>query len=197
MAATTTTDERDTRLRLLDVAEDLFARSGYDAVGVQEIVSSAGVTKPTLYHHFGSKLGLLDALLGERLGPWLAELAEVPSHREDIAGALTRVAGSYFRFARSRPVLYRLHLALWFASPASPAAGVVRPLVEAQTAVLDEVFRAAAERHGNMRGRHAAYAATFLGVLNARIALAQDRGEVLGDGDVWLTVQQFSYGIYT
>ena len=28
---------------------------GYDAVGVQEIVDTAGITKPTLYYYFGSK----------------------------------------------------------------------------------------------------------------------------------------------
>ena len=42
----------DNRARLLDCAQDLFAARGYDAVGVQEIVEAAGVTKPTLYHYF-------------------------------------------------------------------------------------------------------------------------------------------------
>jgi TetR/AcrR family transcriptional regulator len=35
---------------LLDRALTLFSTRGYDAVGIQEIVDSAGVTKPTLYH---------------------------------------------------------------------------------------------------------------------------------------------------
>ena len=33
-----------------------FMPRGYDAVGVQEIAQKAGITKPTLYYYFGSKL---------------------------------------------------------------------------------------------------------------------------------------------
>ena len=35
---------------------------GYDATPVRAIVEAAGVTKPTLYYHFGSKEGLAQAL---------------------------------------------------------------------------------------------------------------------------------------
>ena len=45
--------------RIMECALDLFYAKGYDAVGVQEIVEKAGITKPTLYYYFGSKLGLL------------------------------------------------------------------------------------------------------------------------------------------
>ena len=53
----------DNRELILDAALDLFYAKGYDAVGVQEIVDRAGVTKPTLYYYFGSKIGLLRNLL--------------------------------------------------------------------------------------------------------------------------------------
>lgn len=38
----------DISRRLLDTALDLFSRRGYEGTGVQEIVATAGVTKPTL-----------------------------------------------------------------------------------------------------------------------------------------------------
>ena len=41
--------------RILDVARDLFYREGIRAVGVDEIVRQAGVTKPSLYRSFPSK----------------------------------------------------------------------------------------------------------------------------------------------
>jgi AcrR family transcriptional regulator len=41
--------------RILDVAQDLFYREGIRAVGVDEIVKQAGVTKPSLYRSFHSK----------------------------------------------------------------------------------------------------------------------------------------------
>jgi AcrR family transcriptional regulator len=36
----------------------MFAARGYQAVGVEELAQTAGVTTGSLYHHFGSKLGL-------------------------------------------------------------------------------------------------------------------------------------------
>lgn len=48
----------DNKELILKSALDLFYAKGYDAVGVQEIVDKAGISKPTLYYYFGSKLGL-------------------------------------------------------------------------------------------------------------------------------------------
>ena len=42
--------------RILECALELFYAKGYDAVGVQEIAERSGITKPTLYYYFGSKL---------------------------------------------------------------------------------------------------------------------------------------------
>lgn len=58
-------DEQDarTRDRILTAALQVFDRKGYDAASVREIVELAGVTKPALYYHFGSKDGLLLAIL--------------------------------------------------------------------------------------------------------------------------------------
>jgi AcrR family transcriptional regulator len=47
-------------------ARRLFTERGYDAVSAEEIVRAAGVTRGALYHHFGGKRGLLEAVY-ERL----------------------------------------------------------------------------------------------------------------------------------
>ncbi len=57
-------DER-TRERLLRAAVRVFDRKGYAAASVREIVEMAGVAKPALYYHFGSKERLLTAVLEE------------------------------------------------------------------------------------------------------------------------------------
>ena len=49
--------------RILSTALDLFAVKGYDATAVREICEAAGITKPTLYHFFGSKDGVFQALV--------------------------------------------------------------------------------------------------------------------------------------
>ena len=51
------------RTRLLNAAVRVFDRKGYAAAAVREVAEMAGVTKPAVYYHFGSKEGLLLAIL--------------------------------------------------------------------------------------------------------------------------------------
>ena len=58
-----TTLEATSAERILSTALDLFAVKGYDATAVREICEAAGITKPTLYHFYGSKDGVFQALV--------------------------------------------------------------------------------------------------------------------------------------
>lgn len=185
------------RATLLERALELFAERGYDAVGVQEICEAAGVTKPTLYHYFGSKRGLLEALVGERYEPFVAALAEAAEYAGDLPRTLEGVVDAFFRFADEEPVLTRFVLALWLASPASEAVQVVAAAGEAQRKTLESLFEKAAGDHGNMRGRQRTYALTLLGTVYTYVALGLG-GEVALDRQlVHRVVHQFSHGIYS
>ncbi len=46
------------REQLLGVARELFAERGYEASSIEEIAERAGVSKPVVYEHFGSKEGI-------------------------------------------------------------------------------------------------------------------------------------------
>lgn len=62
------------RDKILDVAEALFARSGYAGVGLRAVATEAGLGKSSLFHHFPSKADLYLAVLRrviERLGSCL------------------------------------------------------------------------------------------------------------------------------
>jgi len=59
--------DEHTRSRLLRAAVQVFNKKGYSAASVREIVELANVTKPALYYHFGSKEGVLEAILHEGL----------------------------------------------------------------------------------------------------------------------------------
>lgn len=66
-----------TRECILKVAAALFARKGYAATTVREIVEAAGVTKPVLYYHFRSKEGLFRDLTSLTVARHFALLEEV------------------------------------------------------------------------------------------------------------------------
>lgn len=53
----------DRERQLLDIAEGIFAEKGYLDATVDDIARTAGVTKPVIYDHFGSKEGLAAAVV--------------------------------------------------------------------------------------------------------------------------------------
>lgn len=54
-----------TRAEILSSARGLFAEVGFAAATTDDIVSRFGLTRGALYHHFGSKRGLFQAVLEE------------------------------------------------------------------------------------------------------------------------------------
>ena len=187
----------DNRSNILSCALQLFASRGYDAVGVQEIVESAGVTKPTLYHYFGSKRGLLDALLEERLAPLGDAVQRAAAYAGDLPQTLHDVVTAYFDYARANSTFYRMQLSMWFAPPDSDPFRAVARLHQEQLRYIEDVFTSAVKDHGNLRGHHQAYAITLLGMINNYIAFSQNGTAKLDDQLARQAVQQFMYGIYS
>lgn len=52
--------------RLIEIADGLFYRDGFHAVGLDRVIAEAGVTKTTFYNHFESKDDLIIAVLDAR-----------------------------------------------------------------------------------------------------------------------------------
>ncbi|MBB2205513.1 TetR/AcrR family transcriptional regulator [Gluconacetobacter takamatsuzukensis] len=70
--------------RIRQSARDLFYRQGIRAVGVEEIVQTAGVTKPSLYRAFRSKDGLAAAFLADyQCSFWERVAAARAAHPDD------------------------------------------------------------------------------------------------------------------
>lgn len=185
----------DNRSRILACALELFTTYGYDAVGVQRIVEAASITKPTLYYYFGSKKGLLNALLEIYFRELFQVIENAVVYQHDLPLTLNQVAAAYFQFSRQHPVFYRMQLSMWFAPSHSEAFKAVSSFNEKQQDLLENLFRQAAEQHGNMRGRHQAYAATFLGMMNTYIGLSLNGYITLDEQVVHRAVHQFMHGI--
>lgn len=64
-----------TAQRILDCAEPLFARKGYDACSLRDIAGAAGIREPGVYNYFANKEALFDAVLTRALHP-MAEILE-------------------------------------------------------------------------------------------------------------------------
>ncbi|MGY6534793.1 MAG: TetR/AcrR family transcriptional regulator [Pararhodobacter sp.] len=62
--------DRSTRERLLSAAAWLFCHHGFQATGVDAIVRRAGTAKTSLYKHFDSKDGLIEAVLEREGAAW-------------------------------------------------------------------------------------------------------------------------------
>ena len=80
------------REQILDAANALFAERGYDEVSVEDIASSAGVTRGLVHHYFGGRKEVYIALL-ERLGTVREEQLPPPvgrSARARLADSVSR-----------------------------------------------------------------------------------------------------------
>ncbi len=185
-----------TRNTILDTALNLFSASGYESVGVQEIALTAKVTKPTLYHYFGCKKGILEAIIKEYGNQLLESVRETMVYSGDLSVTLNKLTLAYFNFADNNPVFYRLQLAVYFAPSESETNRLIRPLNELQHQLLENLFRQAAVHHGNMQGRHLAYAATFLGTINTYIGFALNGYLDLDERIAAQAVHQFMFGIF-
>lgn len=105
VTATTTADNiahypGAARERLLLAAGDLFCRYGINATGVDAIVAAAGTAKTTLYKAFGSKEGLIEAVLEREGSTWRewfsAEVDALPGTASDRLVHLFDVLKKWF-----------------------------------------------------------------------------------------------------
>ncbi len=84
--------ESSSRERILDAAEDLFARRGYAGVGLREVAEEVGLGKSSLFHHFPNKPELYAAVCArilERIDTGVARsLARPGPAAERFLGAI-------------------------------------------------------------------------------------------------------------
>lgn len=72
-------DARDTRERMLEVAETQFAQKGYEGAHLESIAAEVGVRKTALYYYFDSKAALYVAVLERMLSVFTETVISVTS----------------------------------------------------------------------------------------------------------------------
>ena len=192
----------DNRELLLDAALDLFYAKGYDAVGVQEIVDRAGVTKPTLYYYFGSKIGLLQNLLERGYRVLEKGVLEATRMKANLPEVLYKVAREFFDYAADHQKFYLFMLGLLYSGRQNEAYKTVAPFIENYYNLIVGIFENAASQLGNMRGRQRLFAVGFTGTLNHHImtvsyGLSENENFEISNETTYEIVHQFLYGIYS
>lgn len=163
----------ETKRRLLDAAERLFAERGFQGASLRAITRTAGVSVSAANYHFGSKESLLRATLRRRVEP-------VIQRRLERLDAVEAAAGD-----RPPPLESILE-------------AFVIPTLEARTASLDGAARyrqVAARLFADPPELVAALARELFGPINERFTSALARALPDRDPDAVATAFHFTVGV--
>jgi AcrR family transcriptional regulator len=75
---------KERREQLLDIGRRVFAERGLDGVSIEEIAVQAGVSKPVVYEHFGSKEGLYAVVVDREVERFLQMATDVLNGEDTI-----------------------------------------------------------------------------------------------------------------
>ncbi len=95
--------KRETRERMVEVARELFAERGFDAVAVSEIADQARVSLKTFYNYFPSKAALLDEIALELVVATTEHLEGSLAGPETARSAIERIAAAFGRSIARAP----------------------------------------------------------------------------------------------
>lgn len=95
------------RRSILDATEALLLEQGEERFSIRRLVERCGYTAPTIYHHFGDKEGLIDALLDERFERLAQQLQRV-RRGGDPVDYLRALGLAFVRFGLRNPTHHRL-----------------------------------------------------------------------------------------
>lgn len=190
----------DNKVLLMQCAKELFYAKGYDAVGVQEIVDRAGLTKPTLYYYFGSKQGLLKTLLETYCEGLRKLVADVLNEQHGIREDLYRLANAYADFFERDREFYMLLMSLFYSARENEAYQVVKPFMKEFYNDTVQLFERASSQLGNMHGRQRQFAIGFIGTVHQYLLLhceSEYGHERVSKENITSLVNQFMYGIFS
>jgi AcrR family transcriptional regulator len=168
-----------TRRAILDAAEALLASVGESGLSIREVCARAGVTAPTIYHHFGDKAALVARVVDD----CFADFDRAFAHRaapHDPVEALRWGFDRYVEYGLRHPTHYRLMFGTRPSRP-SPAGLASYDGLRRRVMAIDDAGRLAAP----LEDATAAFWAAVHGVTslvisefwspeNAAIALVRD-----------------------
>lgn len=194
----------DNKEIILNCALELFSKKGYEAVSVQEIVTIANITKPTLYYYYKSKEGVYDqlllkyyTLLNNSIEKVITYNPKPDSYFLDIYPVLVNLTNTYFTFAKNNPEFYRIILNNQYMPKSSSTYKIVQKYHFTQHDLLINMFSSMGSVHTNLKNKEKQLTWSLLGIINTYIGL------YLSDTNIPLSpdlskelVHTFMHGIY-
>lgn len=124
-----------TSTRILDATLERVATVGLAGLALEDVAVDAGVSRQTVYRHFGSRDGLLSAVIVREEERLLATIDAATVDAADVRDALERGLGAALAAAGEHPLLQQLlrtepEVLLPFLTLGSgPVLGVLEPVV--------------------------------------------------------------------
>jgi AcrR family transcriptional regulator len=103
-----TTVQEERRRQILEAAVRAFARRGYHGCRVSDVAREAGVAYGLVYHYYGSKEALLEAIFKETWGAMLETIKSVEQLDEPARDRVRKVTEIVLRTWRRDPDLVRV-----------------------------------------------------------------------------------------
>lgn len=183
---------------ILSIALRLFTEEGYENTGVAKIVQEAGVTKPTLYHHFGNKEGLLASLV-QAYGRGLRQVFdEALVYEGDITYSLECLVIAYMRYIKKNPTFFRLYKQLYQSPEGSDSYRIAKPLYSDIDGSIRKLFDQVAQHHTGLKGKEHWMAYSLIGLMDAYMLHHMRTGqwEKITDDTCRQVAKQFLYGVF-
>jgi AcrR family transcriptional regulator len=128
------------RRQLLDVARDVFAARGFHGTSMDDVANAAGVTKPVLYQHFGSKRRLYLELLADLGNQILDAVTKATAEAQGPRRQVEAGFAAYVRFVAGNESAFRLLFGSGTRRDeefADAVAGVEEAIAEAVAALIE------------------------------------------------------------
>ncbi len=145
---------------ILEAAKKLFVEQGFDGVSMDQIAAAAGVSKLTVYSHYGDKESLFSAAIGAKCEELLGDELFAPDPNKPLQEQLLSIARAFFalitsedavaihRVVSTQPPPAKLGQLYWEAGPRRVQLGFesfLREQVRLGALDLPDVHRAASQ----------------------------------------------------
>ena len=150
------------RLQLMDISRQLFSSRGVDGTTIEEIARSAGVSKPIVYEHFGSKEALYMEVVTNEYRELLARITESLSGEDTSRVLLEKAALAILTYIEDNTAGFRI---LVRDAPPSEPGGTYATLLSKVTEQVEEILADEFTQRGFSSEDSSIYAQMLVGMV--------------------------------